>query len=138
MSRDEITGRLELRDGMTAARYRIGRDTGEVFSEGDDFDGCTLTIEITDPSHGERLLRAISDGGAGPTKTRARTDARRCPVPDCGRALYPGNIIGVCRTHTHAAGYCRCGRCNGSSPAIQKEWRVPGLPTPPWEETIDG
>jgi hypothetical protein len=37
--------------------------------------------------------------------------SRRCPVPGCGRSLYPGNRSGVCRQHNHLAGFCDCHQC---------------------------
>ena len=37
-----------------------------------------------------------------------------CAVPGCVNMLWSGNSTGVCREHTHAAGYCGCTRCTGA------------------------
>jgi len=58
---NEITGRLTPTPGLDA-RYRIGREIGEVFEEGEDFDGYALAIELADPSQGEAFIAAIRDG----------------------------------------------------------------------------
>ena len=42
----ELTGLVTVAPGHQR-RYRIGHDSGDVFSEDDDYDGVTLTIEAT-------------------------------------------------------------------------------------------
>lgn len=34
-----------------------------------------------------------------------------CAVPECGATLGHHNASGVCRSHTHVPGFCRCGGC---------------------------
>lgn len=40
-------------------RFRVGMDCGDVFSEGDDFDGWTLTVEIMDEGEAAQIVRAL-------------------------------------------------------------------------------
>lgn len=40
-------------------RYRLGNECGDVFAEGDDFDGLTLTVEVRDEAEGRRLIEAL-------------------------------------------------------------------------------
>jgi len=58
---DEIKG-LVAPPTDTLCRYRIGREVGEVFGEGDDYDGLTLTIEIDTVDQGLAFVAAICDG----------------------------------------------------------------------------
>jgi uncharacterized metal-binding protein len=37
-----------------------------------------------------------------------------CAVPGCGNALSKKNAAGVCLTHAHAPGLCRCPHCTGT------------------------
>lgn len=40
-------------------RFRLGDECGDVFEEGDDFDGLTLTVEVRDEAEGRRLIEAL-------------------------------------------------------------------------------
>lgn len=55
---DETTGARTFAGRMR--RFRIGFECGEVFEQDEDFDGVTLTIEITAPQDGENLLRILA------------------------------------------------------------------------------
>ena len=44
---------------MTARRWCVGEETGDVFEPDGDFDGITLTIEIKSPEEAREVMRAI-------------------------------------------------------------------------------
>lgn len=61
--------------------------------------------------------------------------AKRCAFPGCNAALWPGAVVGVCKTHLHRAGYCRCKRCFDHPREVnepKREIREPYRPTSPW------
>lgn len=61
MAEQEITGLVApLPD--TLCRYRIGREIGEIFDEGDEYDGLTLTIEIDTVDQGLAFVAALREG----------------------------------------------------------------------------
>jgi hypothetical protein len=43
---------------------------------------------------------------------------RRCAVPGCDAVLYVRNTSGVCQSHNHASGWCRCFKCTGVVPDL--------------------
>lgn len=45
-----------------AVRFRVGAECGDLFEEGDDFDGLTLTIEVRDYADAAAMLAAIREG----------------------------------------------------------------------------
>lgn len=47
----------------------------------------------------------------------------RCAVPSCRSVLAPGNQSGVCRSHNHVPGYCRCRLC--ARRAVDEDDRPP-------------
>lgn len=57
----EMTGVISTsRHG--AVRWRAGHECGELFEEGQDFDGLTLTIEISGKADALAMLEAIKNG----------------------------------------------------------------------------
>ena len=42
-------------------RYRAGSESGEVFVQGEDFDGLTLTIEVAGRDDALAMIRAIEN-----------------------------------------------------------------------------
>lgn len=52
---DEITGTIG------PLRYRFGHESGDLFEEGDDFDGLTLTIEVRHAIEAMNLVRLIRE-----------------------------------------------------------------------------
>jgi hypothetical protein len=58
---DEITGTITT-PRHEAVRYRIGQESGNVFTEDEEFDGLTLTIEVSGRRDAMAMLRAIGGG----------------------------------------------------------------------------
>jgi hypothetical protein len=54
----EIVSTLIKPNGLETP-YRIGNDSGDVFEEGDDFDGMTLTIAVTSAEEAQAMIAAI-------------------------------------------------------------------------------
>tara|TARA_R110000751_G_scaffold307812_1_gene431879 strand:+ start:47625 stop:47849 length:225 start_codon:yes stop_codon:yes gene_type:complete len=54
----EQTGALRVCGEKVA--YRFGDESGEVFASDEDFDGYTLTIEITSAAQFAAILRALA------------------------------------------------------------------------------
>lgn len=48
-----------------AIRWRAGRESGDMFEEGVDYDGFTLTVEISGADDARAMLRAIENIGSG-------------------------------------------------------------------------
>lgn len=42
-------------------RYRLGLECGDLFEEGDEFDGLTLTVECRDDADGQRMIAALRE-----------------------------------------------------------------------------
>lgn len=42
-------------------RYRLGAECGDLFEEGDDFDGLTLTVEVRSMEEGRRMIEALRE-----------------------------------------------------------------------------
>lgn len=57
----EITGTIST-PRHAAVRYRVGQECGEIFEEGVDFDGFTLTIEVSGRDDALAMLEAIRNG----------------------------------------------------------------------------
>lgn len=47
-----------------AIRWRAGRESGDMFEEGVDYDGFTLTVEISGADDARAMLRAIENIGS--------------------------------------------------------------------------
>jgi hypothetical protein len=58
LDNDEITGTLST-SRHAVVRYRAGHESGELFAEGDEYDGLTLTIEISGAADAMAMLEAI-------------------------------------------------------------------------------
>lgn len=46
---------------MHGRRWRIGDDCGEVFDEGEDYDGLTLTIELRSEAEADAVRKILGD-----------------------------------------------------------------------------
>ena len=57
----EISGTIST-GRHRVVRYRAGHECGELFEEGQEFDGFTLTIEVSGHDDAMAMLRTISDG----------------------------------------------------------------------------
>ena len=57
----EITGTIST-SRHRDVRYRIGRESGDLFEEDQDFDGITLTIEVSGRDDALAMLKAIGHG----------------------------------------------------------------------------
>lgn len=57
----EITGTIST-SRHAVVRYRAGHECGDLFTEGDDFDGYTLTIEVSGAADALAMLEAIRNG----------------------------------------------------------------------------
>lgn len=70
-------------------------------------------IRARRPEVGEdlRQIGSMRAGGSMVARKKATVRATVCVVPGCGKSLWSGNENGVCRSHNHAAGYCRCHQC---------------------------
>ena len=55
----EMTGTISTARHQVV-RYRAGHESGDLFEEGQDFDGLTLTIEVADAADAQAMLDAIS------------------------------------------------------------------------------
>ncbi|AKG94540.1 hypothetical protein Shpa_29 [Paracoccus phage Shpa] len=55
----EMTGTISTARHQVV-RYRAGHESGDLFEEGQDFDGLTLTIEVADAADARAMLNAIS------------------------------------------------------------------------------
>lgn len=55
--------------------------------------------------------RRVAAKSRGVAPRSARKGHKSCAVPGCDSALYWGNRNGVCRSHNHAIGFCRCPQC---------------------------
>jgi hypothetical protein len=62
----EITGTIST-ERHAVVRYRAGHQSGEMFEEGDDFDGFTLTIEVSGRDDALAMLDAIRKATGGET-----------------------------------------------------------------------
>ena len=60
----EMTGTISTARHQVV-RYRAGHESGDLFEEGQDFDGLTLTIEVADAADAQAMLDAISAAPAG-------------------------------------------------------------------------
>jgi len=58
LDEDEITGTLST-SRHPVVRYRAGFESGELFAEGDDYEGFTLTIEVSGAADALAMLEAI-------------------------------------------------------------------------------
>jgi hypothetical protein len=57
----EITGTIST-SRHREVRYRAGHECGDLFEEGDEFDGFTLTIEVSGRDDALAMLEAIKNG----------------------------------------------------------------------------
>lgn len=57
----EITGTIST-SRHPVVRYRAGHECGDLFAEGDDYDGFTLTIEVSGAADALAMLEAIKNG----------------------------------------------------------------------------
>ena len=55
----EMTGTISTARHQVV-RYRAGHESGDLFEEGQEFDGLTLTIEVADVADARAMLDAIS------------------------------------------------------------------------------
>jgi hypothetical protein len=55
-----------VRTLTTGRRWRIGQDSGEVFADGEDFDGITLTVELTKDEVVTLASAALGKGDPAP------------------------------------------------------------------------
>jgi hypothetical protein len=58
LDHEEMTGTIST-SRHRAVRWRAGRESGDLFEEGDEFDGFTLTIEISGRDDALAMLEAI-------------------------------------------------------------------------------
>lgn len=70
---EEVTG-LILGPHGRSVRYRIGRESGDVFSEGEEFDGLTLTIEVPSLEGAQTLVAKMNSIGGSGLWPRPNTD----------------------------------------------------------------
>ena len=54
----ELTGTIRT-TRHAQVRYRAGHESGDLFEEGDEFDGLTLTIEISGIEDARAMIEAI-------------------------------------------------------------------------------
>jgi len=57
----EITGTIST-SRHRAVRFRAGQESGEIFGEGVEYDGFTLTIEVDGKDDALAMLEAIRNG----------------------------------------------------------------------------
>lgn len=50
---------VQIRLARAPRRFRVGYDCGDVFAEGDDFDGLTLTLELLSEEEAETVARFL-------------------------------------------------------------------------------
>lgn len=56
----DIVGTIIKHNGLETP-YRIGNSSGEVFAEGEDFDGITLTIAVESQDEAEAILAILHE-----------------------------------------------------------------------------
>lgn len=61
LDQTEITGTIST-PRHAVVRYRAGHESGELFAEGVDYDGFTLTIEVSGKADALAMLEAIRNG----------------------------------------------------------------------------
>ena len=70
---DDISGAIRT-NRHARVRYRFGQECGEVFAEGEDYDGPTLTIECADWNEAKDMLAAIRRMGPHPPLLASNED----------------------------------------------------------------
>ena len=66
---------------------------------------------MTDDWKGEQFIRAAPPGKLAELPRKGSRPRRYCAFGSCNRQLGPTNSTGLCLTHNHSKGYCRCARC---------------------------
>lgn len=87
---EEMTGTISTARHQVV-RYRAWHESGDLFEEGQDFDGLTLTIEVADAADAQAMLDAISSRAAPADDLRAENELlREAIVAACKGLGAPG------------------------------------------------